>query len=101
MHVVMTLNGGPSGGSHDFEDNDDVMSGINQTQDRNLRVAMMLYHRTHKGQVAKASQIMFEPEIGEELADLKSAGQLYQIIRRTEDPTKGTVEIVAQYDPPD
>ena len=101
MHVVMTLNGGPSGGSHDFEDNDDIMSRINQTQDRNLRVAMMLYHRTHKGQVAKASQVMFEPAIGEELSDLKSAGQLYQIIRRTEDPIKDTVEIVAQYDPPD
>ncbi len=101
MHVVMKFNGGLLNGSHEFEENDDVASRIDQTQDPNLRVAMMLYHRTHKGQVAKASQIMFEPEIGEDLADLKSAGQLYQIIRRTEDPTKDTVEIVAQYDPPD
>ena len=101
MHVVMKFNGGLLNGSHEFEDNDDVASRIDQTQDPNLRVAMMLYHQTHKGQVTKVAQAMFGPAIGEELADLQSAANKYQVVKRTEDPTAKTVEIIAQYDPSD
>jgi hypothetical protein len=44
---------------------------------------------------------MFGPAIGEELADLQSAANKYQVVKRTEDPTAKTVEIIAQYDPSD
>lgn len=102
MHVVMTLLGGPSNGSHEFGDNDDIMKRIKQTKDRNLRVAMVLYYQTHKGQIPKASQSTFQLVIGEQLADdLKSEGRQYQIISRKENRVDNRLEIVAQYDPSD
>ena len=60
---------------------------------------MMLYHQTQKGQLPKVSQAMFQPVIGKELAELKSAGRQYQITSRKENGVNNTVEIVAQYDP--
>ena len=101
MHVVMQLNGGPSHGSHDFQDSDDIMKQFKRITNRNLRVAIVLYQQTHKGQIPKASQTMFQPVIGEQLADLRSAGRQYQIISRKENSVDKTVEIVAQYDPAD
>ena len=101
MHVVMQLNGGPSHGFHNFQDNDDIIKRIKHIKDRNIRVAMVLYHHTHKGQIPNASQPKFQPVIGERLADLKFAGRQYQIISRKENRDDKTVEIVAQYDPPD
>ena len=101
MHVVMTLNGGPSHGSHEFQDNDDIMKRIKPIKDRNVRVAMVLYHQTHKGKVPKALQSTFQPVIGEELAELDSAARKYQIISRKENRDDKTLEIVAQYDPSD
>ena len=106
MHVVMRFRGGPLDGSHEFEDNDDIMSRINQTQDPNLVMAMILYHNTHKGQVGKrsigVSPAFFELAIAEELLDdMTSAGHKYQIIIREEDAANNAVEIVARYVPPE
>ncbi len=101
MHVVMQLNGGPSHGFHDFQDGGDIKKRIKPIKDRDLRVAMVLYHVTRKGQIPKASTSTFQPVDGEELADLNSAARKYQIISRKENKDDKTLEIVAQYDPSD
>ena len=99
--IKITLLGGPSNGSHEFGDNDDIMKRIKPIKDRDLRVAMVLYHVTRKGQIPEASQSTFQPVVGEELADLNSAARKYQIISRKENTVDNRLEIVVQYDPSD
>ncbi len=93
-------------GVREFLDFNDVMSKIDQTDDSHLAVAMIIYHLTQKGQVGKSSHGI-TPAMLERLTsqgipdDLKSAGQQYLNVKRTEDPIRKTVEIVARYDPPE
>ena len=105
MRVVMTFHGGRLDGSHIFEDNDDIMIRLNQTQDPHLAVAMVVDDSTDNGRVGRASK-GFTPALFDLLKrggipdDLKSSAQSYRIIKRTEDPIENTIEIVAEYLPP-